>query len=197
MIRMPPSSEAKKPPAKKGKCAPKRSWIQVDLNAAILKYKAERASQYNDLRDAIKDGKKGAMKAARRIFGRNAIARALGVKASAMVSKSPEWKEIAKDLKLDRKSSPAKMRKRIGFDIAESEQSEAGGDTTIDTVIQNETIDLIKKTYNAPQDKLVADDLIAKLEADKISDDDVRKFIEIHVEQQEEQKKDQRAKRTH
>jgi hypothetical protein len=188
----PLSSEAKKPTAKKGKAAPKRSWTQVDLNAAILKYKAERASQYNDMLNAIKYGKKGAKLAARKMFGRNATASALGVKAKAMVSKSPEWKDIAKELQLDGKSYPAKMRKRIGLCIAESEKSEAGGDTTIDTVIRNETISLIKNTYNAPQDKPVADDLIAKLEAGKISDDHVREFIEIHVEQQKDQKKDQK-----
>ena len=77
---------------------------RIDLNAAILKYKAERAGQYNDLRDAIKCRKKGSDEGRQDIFGRNAIARAFGVKAQAMVSKSPEWKEIAKELKLDRKS---------------------------------------------------------------------------------------------
>src|SRR5262249_12606109 len=67
---------------------PLHSWTQPDLDGAIREYKAKRAAQYNDLVEGVRQGKPGAQKAARQLFGRNAIARALGVKARAMVTKS-------------------------------------------------------------------------------------------------------------
>jgi hypothetical protein len=66
-----------------------RSWTQKELDKAIRQYKAERAASYADLLDAVRRNKPGAKKKAQEIYGRNAIARALGVKAKAMVSKSP------------------------------------------------------------------------------------------------------------
>jgi hypothetical protein len=181
-----PPNAGKKRLAKKGESVPKRSWTQKDLDAEIWKYKANRASPYNEMRDAIKVGKRGAMKAAREIFGRNAIARALGVKAKAMVSKSPAWSDIAEGLRLDRKPNLAKRKKRIGLDIALEEQSDAAGDTTIGKVTQNETVAFIRKTLTTPQIRQIADDLAAKVEAGTIGYDEVRAIIETYQQQQED-----------
>ncbi len=78
----------------------KRSWTQRDLDSAIREYKAKRAVRYADMLAGVEDGKPGAEKAAHKLFGRNAIARALGVRSPSMVSKSPAWIAMARELRI-------------------------------------------------------------------------------------------------
>ena len=99
-----------------------RSWIQKDVDKAIRKYKAERASNYNDLCVAMKAGGKGAQKDARRLFGRNKIAGHLQC-PKAMVSKSPAWRAIAKELDLEGRTPGARGGGRVGHDIGVEEAS--------------------------------------------------------------------------
>ncbi len=77
------SAEEVKQPARRGnrkrdEVVPKRSWTQTDLDDAIQRYKAQRSSNYSELVSNVKQGKAGAKKSARAMFGRNAIVRALG-----------------------------------------------------------------------------------------------------------------------
>ncbi|MCL2646270.1 MAG: hypothetical protein FWD61_04585 [Phycisphaerales bacterium] len=65
-----------------------QSWTQTDLDNAIRQYKADRSAAYADLCEAVRKGSAAAKKKAKEVYGRNAIARALGVKSKAMVSKS-------------------------------------------------------------------------------------------------------------
>jgi hypothetical protein len=106
-----------------------RAWTQDDLDKAIREYKAQRAASYAGLRDGSKRNSPAAKKAAKEVYGRNAIARALGVKSRSMVSKSPAWIAIAQDLGLElhrglvtgtrRTAKPGK----IGLDMAVEQKS--------------------------------------------------------------------------
>jgi hypothetical protein len=162
-----------------------RSWTQSDLDDAIRKYKAERASIYADLVEGVRKKRPGAIKSARKVFGRNAIARALGVKARAMVTYSEEWQSIAHELRL----APAKANRkpptasdRIGLDIAVEQQAEAEGDQTSLEVIHKETIRLARQWL--PEE--AANSLVDSLERGEITDDQARETIELYSEQQKD-----------
>jgi hypothetical protein len=163
-----------------------RSWTQGELDKAIQEYKARRASTYPDLAEGVKQGKQGAIKSARRLFGRNAIARALGVKAPAMITKSSVWREIASELGLSREVKgrrPGKA-KRVGEEIAQEEKAEAAGDTTEAEVLRNETIRLAEKSLPRKE----ADAIIERLVGGQIDDDQAREMINLAVEQRKENK---------
>jgi hypothetical protein len=152
---------------------------------AIQKYKAERASNYRDMAEGVKRGKPGALKSARKIFGRNAIARALGVKAPAMVSLSKPWVEIAQELSLRRRGRIGLARnKRLGLEIALEQKCEKCGDTTQDTVIQREVVTLARQRLPMAQ----ADALIEKLEKGVITTDKAHQIIELYQDQQKDDK---------
>ena len=69
----------------------KLSYTQKELDAEIRSYKAKRANNYDDLVEQVGKGKTGAKKAARKMFGRNAVAKALRVRSPTMVSNSKVW----------------------------------------------------------------------------------------------------------
>jgi len=159
-----------------------RSFTQADLDNAIREYKAQRASRYGDLVEAVKAGKASAMRDARRLFGRNAIAKALGCKSKAMVSKSAAWKAIAAELQLSK--TAATPRQRVGEGIAVEQAAEAQGDTVSQTVIRQETLRLI----NAKLPKNEAEATVHKLQIGDMSDDDARKLVELYDQQQKDSK---------
>jgi len=184
----PEASKAQKANRSKGKSAPKRSWTQVDLNEAIRKYKAERASTYNDLVDGVKQGRPGAKKSARDLFGRNALVRALGVKSAAMVSNSPVWQAIADELKLRGPTRATARRpiQRTGLDIAMEDQAQATSAPILDQAVQQETIRLIERSMPAAE----AEATIEKLQRGEITDDAARELVDVFAQQQHD-------KRTH
>jgi len=111
---------------------PKRSWTQDDLDEAIREYKAKRAPSYQRFVSVLDNprspasAKRTARKQAGQIFGRNVIARALGVKSAKMVSQSRPWIAMAKELGLPRRSdnqAGAARPTRIGEQIAIEEAS--------------------------------------------------------------------------
>ncbi|MFH1417158.1 MAG: hypothetical protein ABII12_02580 [Planctomycetota bacterium] len=99
-----------------------RHWTQADVDDAIRKYRAKRAGRYGEIAEGVRQGLPGAKKAARELFGRNNLARALEC-PPAMISKSSAWEPIKAQLRL---FSPKEMRgssrpKKIGLDIAMEE----------------------------------------------------------------------------
>jgi hypothetical protein len=188
------SSQAQETPNRKGRW-PKpggqvelRSWTQPDLDAAIREYKAKRAAIYRNLVEAVRQGRRGAMKSAQKIFGRNAIARALGVKAPAMVSKSGPWQEIAAELQLSRKRQggpPLARARRVGLAIAEEEkaqQAQTMAPEGLERCVHEETISLLRTTL--PGD--AANDAVEKLLQGKISDDEARQMVDLVRQQQQD-----------
>lgn len=166
--------------------SPKRSWTQSDLNEAIRAYKAARASTYSDLVAGVKRGDPGARKDARRLFGRNAIARALAVKSAAMVTSSPDWQAIAAELKLSRMPSRGGTMKlaRIGTEIALEEQAAGASMSVVDEVVRRETIQIIQASM--PTD--VADATVEKLLCGENTDDQARQLVVAYLDQRREER---------
>jgi len=176
----------KRQPAKSSS-PPLQSFTQEQLDAAIRDYQKEKIHFYNKLKEQVAKGEKGALGSARRNFGRNAIARALRCKSTAMVSKSPAWRSIAAELGLGKK--PAKLRQRVGEDIADEKKSAGQGDTTAHNVRRNETLERIKEILP----KEAADEAIAKLESGTTDDDAVDRMLKLYADQSE----DRSAKNLH
>ncbi len=160
---------------------PKRSWTQRDLNEAILEYKAARSSTYNDLVDGVRRGMTGAIRDARRLFGRNQIARELGVRSRAMVTKSPVWQQIADELRLREHSGPRRRSKRqcVGMDIALETQAMADCDPVVDETIRRETIRMVEKSMPNAE----AEATIEKLQRREITDEQAREIAQLRIEQ--------------
>ena len=162
---------------------PKRSWLQDDLDEEIRTYAAKRAINYRELVDAVKNGDPGAIKSARTVFGRNALARALGVKSPAMITKSPAWQEIAAELGLPRGKQLSKLRQRVGLDMALEDDVDAANRPVINQVIENETIRLIRK-YMPTE---TAECILERIERGEITDDEARELVaQVKSQQQDD-----------
>ena len=183
-----------------------RAWTQPDLDNAIRQYRADRAASYAALRDGLKRNSPAAKKAAKEVYGRNAIARALGVKSRSMVSKSPAWIAIAQDLGLElhrglvtgtrRTAKPGK----IGLDMAVEQKSldPAGGadnapaEAALETLERQETILQIKHLARAGRtdkekadNQRAADELIQRLQREECTDDEARQVVEMVLNRDE------------
>ncbi|MCL2649067.1 MAG: hypothetical protein FWD61_19055 [Phycisphaerales bacterium] len=178
-----------------------QSWTQTDLDNAIRQYKAERAGAYADLCEAVRKGSAAAKKRAKEVYGRNAIARALGVKSKAMVSKSQAWLAIAGELNFplnrSRRTQGTRHTQRtgkIGHDIAVEEKSatpEAGADNApaeqrLEAVERQETIRRINKLARSgktakkrAENEEAADDITQKLQCGEYTDDQARELVDI------------------
>jgi hypothetical protein len=177
-------ASARKP--RQGGKVPVRSWTQTDLDAAIRNYKSQRSSTYGDLVDAIKRDKPGAQKSAQRVYGRNVLARELGVKSRAMITKSPEWQAIADELRLPRGKRKArpKVGKKIGHDIAVEQQAVDVGVPIVDQVVRNETIRLIRKSMSNTE----AEATVEKLVRGDMTDEQARELIGEVADQTDDQR---------
>ena len=172
--------------------AGKRSWTQPELDEAIEKYKVGRSANFSELVERVAKGSRGAKKAAQEMFGRNAVARALGARSPTMVGKSPVWREIRDALGLGRTSRGAK----IGHDVAVESQSVARGDVTVEEASRRETLSRIETELSAATTPGEKDSLSAirdRLESGTMSDDEARKTLELFGDQTE----DSRSRKVH
>jgi hypothetical protein len=183
-----------------------RAWTQPDLDNAIRQYRADRAASYAALRDGLKRNSPAAKKAAKEVYGRNAIARALGVKSRSMVSKSSAWIAIAQDLGLElhrgwvtgtrRTAKPGK----IGLDMAVEQKSldpadgadNAPAEAALETAERQETIRQIKHLARAGRtdkekadNQRAADELIQRLQREECTDDEARQVVEMVLNRDE------------
>lgn len=95
----------------------KRGWTQPEVDAAIRQYITAKSTELTRLGKAISAGKPKAIGEARKVFGRNALARRLGCPA-AMVSKSRPWKAVAGELSLSGRTPGVGRGDKVGFDKA-------------------------------------------------------------------------------
>ncbi len=168
---------------------PERSWTQSDLDDEIRKYKATRSSNFSELVAAVGRGQKGAIEAARKLFGRNVIVRALGVKAPAMVTNSAVWQAIADELRLPRgKYRNAPKLRKIGLDIAMEAQASHVSPQPFDSAVRRETIRLVHSSLPADQ----SEPILEKLQRGEITDDEAMEVIDLV----KEQKRDLNTRRT-
>ncbi len=175
--------------SKTSKAVPPRSWIQTELNEAIRKYKADRSSSFSELKDAVRRGQKDAKLSAQKLFGRNVIKRALGVKSPAMVTNSEVWQELADELLLARgKGRNASRLKKIGFEIAMEAQASEVSPQPIDAAVRSETIRLVHSSLPIDQ----SEPILEKLQRGEITEDEARAMIDLV----KEQKRDLKTRRT-
>lgn len=99
----------------------KRRWSKQEVNEAVRAYRTERQKQYNKYERAIgrASGKKQRrlIRLARKVFGRNVIAAALGC-SRGLVSESTTFKAISAQLFFDRQAGKPRMSNRIGMAAA-------------------------------------------------------------------------------
>ncbi len=177
---------------------PKRSWTQPDLDDAIREYKAKRSASFQqfvsllDNPETPASRKRTIRKEAGRMFGRNVLAKALGVKAAKMVSQSAPWVSIAKALGLQRRTGKTvgqgRTMTRIGEEMAIEQASMAASDTdeyaAADAGIlraeREETLRQIRMLAESelPQAKPQAKALFDSYQAGEMTDDQVRRSID-------------------
>jgi hypothetical protein len=177
---------------------PKRSWTQPDLDSAIREYKANRSASFQqfvsllDNPDTPASRKRTLRKQAGAMFGRNVIAKALGVKSAKMVSQSQPWIVLAEVLGLPRRAGkmagPGRPKTRLGEEIAAEQASMSAADTAehaaADAGIlrgeREETLRQIRKLAESelPEAKPQAKALFDRYEAGEMTDDQVRGAIE-------------------
>ncbi len=168
---------------RKGGEGEKRSWTQSDLDEAIRGYKAKRSVIYSQHVEAIKKGLPGAKKDVGKTFGRNVIVKALGVRSPNMVSKSPVWTAIAKELGIPLKRDKARGTLRtpkvgkIGLDIALEEASmasaeDADPDAQLLIAERKETLRMIG---SLPPEQ--AELIVAKYDAGEMTDEQAREMV--------------------
>lgn len=167
----------------------RRSMTQDEVDQAIAKYKAERAAKYNELRDAIQHGSRQARRAARRLFGRDALAKAINCRSKTQVSASSVYHLIRTDLNLGR--SRRDYRKRVGLSIAAETAAQAVGDPTVAQAIDRETKALAREHLPAR----AAAELIAKLESGQITSDMAAQTVELYRQQVKDDRSRHRADR--
>ena len=157
-------------------------WTQERVNQAVLKHVAKRSDAYT-----VASGKgkasPDAVKKAKKLFGRNYIAGEM-VCPGAMVTNSPMWDRIKKDLNLRDKGRASGTRRtektgRQGEEIIHEAAAEAKGDTTFDAVVRNEqtrnkTVKMIRDVMN----KREMEATIEKLERGEITDDQARSIVD-------------------
>ncbi|QNN21805.1 hypothetical protein HED60_05800 [Planctomycetales bacterium ZRK34] len=189
-----PAKQLPKPPVAND--PPKRSWTQEDLDEAIREYKAKRATSYQrilsmlDNPKAPPSAKRAARKQARETFGRNVIARALGVKSAKMVSQSQPWIAMSKELGLPRragKQTGAGRPKRVGEQFALEEASmeaddtndHAAADASLLREEREETLRRIRALAESetPEAKSSAKAIYDRYEAGEMTDDQVRQTV--------------------
>ena len=149
-----------------------RSWRQPELDDAIRKYIAHRAGPYKSMAKAVKDGCKGAITAARQMFGRNVIAKAMRVKSAAMVSKSEPWREIASELGLlSDGSRRLKNADMIGLEIA----IETAAEDSIDEVNRQDQIRFVREKLKGE----TAESILEQLEQGVLSPERLQELVAL------------------
>jgi hypothetical protein len=103
---------------------PRRSWTKDEVNVAVREYGEKHTRKLEALAERINNGDATARSEARKLFGRNAIAKALGC-SKAHVSASGAWRAIAEELGLKGRTPGLGRGKRIGLEIADEEKATA------------------------------------------------------------------------
>ena len=103
----------------------KKSYTKDELNDAIRSYKKKHIEVYRRRFESLESGNESLVNSSKeeskKIFGRNAIARALGVRSTSMVSNSTAWKAIKAELKFEQPQGT--KGKKIGLDEASDQKS--------------------------------------------------------------------------
>lgn len=102
----------------------RRAWTQPEVDDAIRKRIEGNSTILITLAKKIAAGKTDARAKARKLFGRNELARQLEC-PPAMISKSQPWKSVAAQLRLSGRTPGVGRGNKIGYDKALEDSSEA------------------------------------------------------------------------
>jgi hypothetical protein len=122
-----PAHDAPRHPRGDGKSEgtiPRRTWTRGEVNSEIRKLGKERKRELRAFAERISNGDPNAKREARKLFGRNSIAKALGC-SKAHVSASGAWTAIAETLGLRGRTPGVGRGERIGLEIADEKKSAA------------------------------------------------------------------------
>ncbi len=175
---------------------------KVEAEKAIRHYIVDQQSYYDRLKPRCQANDPAAIEQAEKTFGRNKLAQVL-VLSAGMVSSTTAWKRIKADLFCGPRDAVSTIRHsgrrrvgidsgRVGLDIAEEFAGKARGDLTGDTVVRNETLQLID---NANMPTETAEQIINQLTAGDISDNAAREMIESYREGEASRLADHRPRR--
>jgi hypothetical protein len=170
------------PTASKPKAPAKKRHTQPQVDAKLESMME--GKPYRDLRDAVRRGDTSAQESARKTYGPRPLADALGIKAHAMVSKSPVYKRIRSDMGLPPKGTGRRARVNRGgnedaFTLALADKSEAAGDTTSADVCRRETLQLIEESTLGKAKPAI----VEQLTMGKMTDEQAREVVAMGVEE--------------
>ena len=170
--------------------SPKRKWTQKGVDEAIREYKAAggRPARYAELREAVKKGNKGAKKEARKIFGRNAIAKHLRC-STVLVSRSEVWVGIAKEMGIPLNRERPKGTRRtsrpgpVGHDMAVEELSADASKVVspsaeLEKEEEEETLRRIRLLAESGRKK-DAEALLGEYKQGNMTDEQVRQAVQV------------------
>jgi hypothetical protein len=194
------SDQAKGKPNETDKNAdsPKRRWDKSSADREVAKYVIDRQATYASLMPKCKSGDATAIKQAQMMFGRNTLAKQLGIPGGT-ISKTDQWEKIKRELCLgSEQKSTSGLRhagNKIGMEIAEEQISQPNNKSTpqspvYDDVVRRETIDLLQA--NLPETD--AQQITTRLISGEISDGDARLMLTSYEDGQASLTADKKAK---
>jgi hypothetical protein len=157
-----------------------RGWKQPELDEAVRAFIEQHAGRLAGLRDSARAYRKDAIEAARALVGRNVIARALGVKAPAMVSKTPAYRQLSDEFHLERERSA--LRKAVGLEIGIEDKAVAEEDPVLAEVCKREAAEFIRSKLDEEDAEL----LLGQLEGGNISPDKAMVYAQAMLENKDD-----------
>ena len=172
----------------------KPSWTRKKATKSITGYFEARKQDYDRLRERIHAGDQGAIREARKLFGRNAIVRALGIRSPKMVSDSTAWRRRARELRLMTNgpvAAAAPPFKKIGQEIAEEQAGLAYAEQHDPAAIaerseREETLRRIREfadglpdTARGKQLKVEVEAIFHKYDAGEMTDEQARRNVDL------------------
>lgn len=153
-----------------------RSWKQPELDEAVREFIEQHAGRLAGLREGARAYRKDAIEAARALVGRNVIARALRVKAPAMVSKTPAYRRLSDEFRLERERSA--LRKPVGLEIGIEDKAGSEDDPVFAEVCKREAAEFIRSKLDEEDAEL----LLGQLEGGGISPDKAMEYAHAMLE---------------
>ena len=132
-------------------------WTVKNANACIEEFIAKHTTEFYELAEHVAANKPGADKAAHELFGRNALAKRFRM-GKGTVSKTAAWARICANFGWGQQP-PSKMRKRVGYEIALEESSEATSTSAGDVAEIEDIIRLAHAELPASEAKDIEDGL--------------------------------------
>ncbi len=168
-----------------GKKTRKRTDIPDEqIEAEIRAFVARNQKAYDNFKKARAEGESKSTRNAQKMFGRNAIVKAVSNAvrkkiSGSRISKTTAWKEIKEVLRLDTPSRGIHRGNKIGLQFAEEQAAEGIGDTTLRAVLDHELEERIRKAL--PEGD--ANDLISRFQLGNISEDGIEVMLTANDDQ--------------